>query len=511
MDKFTARDSLVKYNSNAKRPFIICFVLFVIFFILFNFSYTCSVWIFLILKPFMYGVSSFKINFFLVYTSILCSLFLLGGDFRIQRTIILFQRVNFTSIVLAALAGFWTFVSIVVKLQLPFGKYALHFKDYYHTINYFAHTHSTKVPMYFFVKVFNIEYLLEKFDTALPLAEYVDFYAVGFLTLFFLIALVSFFILVRPVIIRWERLYRFKIFLLYSFASCHILKSLIDGGPLSYGLWPSVIVIHILYHSNSIASLLATLKRYKWSYILAIILLCSFNTYVGRSEAMLQTLIGATFFICIYILFFLSMVVKRVRLTKIILTTIICCAYSFLYLYMHTVRDVEAFMQKIQKEDKVLYYNYPSLNTDIDSFSIINYSSEMLGKRVVDVYSELGENPFRNRNVGILKDGNAKKQEYNGYIFRIKVLKSRDIVTLPSNDYIKIHNTISLSQISKKDFLLQISFNSKFFPSLWEMNPSAIYQNNKYAMLFYLNYYFASHGITEYVIIPYYYREMTWQ
>ena len=493
------------------KPFILCFVICTVLFILFNLNYTCFIWISLFLTPFIHGVSSFKINFFLVYTAILCWVVLLAKDFKTQHTISLLQKTNLICIILAALAGLWTFVSVVQKLQLPFGKYTYHFKEHYNTINYFSHTHSTKVPMFFLVKLLGIEYLTERFDTALPLVEYVNSSAVWLLTLFFLITLITFLILTRPVVLRWETPWRFVIFLLYAFASCHILKCLFDGGPFSYDLWPSVMTAHILYHSHDVPSLSATLKRYRWHYVFAILLLCSFTMYMGRSEALLQTVIGVTFFISIYTLFFSGIAVRHVQLKKIILTTTLCCLYGIFYLDLHTVRDAQALMEKIKAGDEVLYYSYPPLKRDNRDIAISNYSKEMAGKRIVDVYRALGENPFRNRRVVIIgRNKNGGTQGYNGCIFRLKVLNNRDTVTLPSNPFIKVHNAIPLSRLGRKDFLIQASFNSRFFPSLYEVNPSTIYQNNKFAILYYLNYYLTSHGITEYVMIPYYYRKVVW-
>lgn len=501
---------LTKYINADNRPFIVCLVISIFLFILFNFCQACFVWIYLFLKPFIYGISSFKINFLLVYISILCCIFLSGKGFKAKRIITVLQKVNFISIILAAAAGFWTFLSVTQKLQLPFREYAFHFKGHQHTINYFAHTHSTKTPMFFLVKLLNMEYLLEKFDTAMPLAEYVNYYAVGFLVLFFLISLISFLFLTRTVVIKWEKGYRLRVFILYAFASCHILKCLIDGGPFSYDFLVSVIAIHILYHSNSIASLLNTLKRYRWQYIVAILLFYSFYACICSFPVLAQTVINNTFFICIYALLFLSMVARHIRLTKVILIFILCCIYCVFFLDMATFRDVKMLMQKIQGKDKVFYYDHSASNMKEAWPSIIDYSSKMKGRRIIDVYKELGENPFRNHYVVILKDEEQKIQEYNGCLIHLKILKKKDIIIFPSNDYIRVHNIRPLRETSKQDFWIHLSFSSKFFPSLLGVEPSIIHQNNEHAILYYLNHYLTSCGITEYVIILYYSTRVAW-
>ena len=160
-------------------------------------------------------------------------------------------------------------------------------------------------------------------------------------------------------------------------------------------------------------------------------------------------------------------------------------------------------MRRVQKNDRILYYSYrPHNNKEILPL-VINYSPNMLNKKLADVYSELGENPFRNRNVAIISPDDSKAY---GFIFVLKILKSEDEVNLTPNDFIKIQVLQNLSKVSEKAFLLKVIFNKTIFPSLWEIKPSMIGENNRFAVLFFLNHYFLSCGIKEYIIIPYYYQ-----
>ena len=127
----------------------------------------------------------------------------------------------------------------------------------------------------------------------------------------------------------------------------------------------------------------------------------------------------------------------------------------------------------------------------------------MLHKRIIDAYSELGENPFRNRNVAIISPDDSKAY---GFIFVLKVLKSGDEVNLTPNNFVKIKVLQNLSKVSEKAFLLKVTFNKALFPSLWEIKPSVIGENNKFAVYYFLNHYFLSCGIKEYIIIPYYFQ-----
>lgn len=147
---------LSTYLSSERLPFTLWISLCLLLFLIFNLTYTGFVWLSLIFKPFMHGVSSFKTNFLLVYTLILSLIILSGKTSISQRSLVLYQKLSYGSITAGGIAGLWTFTNVVQALSLPFGKYTYHFKNHYNTINYFAHTHSTKVPLYYLAKLLRL-------------------------------------------------------------------------------------------------------------------------------------------------------------------------------------------------------------------------------------------------------------------------------------------------------------------------------------------------------------------
>ena len=509
------KDSLK--SSTSDKFFLIYSLIATLTFILFNLNHHVFMWISLSCKPFIHGISNFKINFFILYSLILCILLLIKRGVKSPSLILLFKKLNFISIIMAMIIGFFTFLSLAQKLKLPLDRYMYHFKSHYVTINYFAHTHTTKLPMYYLAKILHLDSFNETCDTALPLAEYVNHFLIFALTLFTLTALACFIALAYDAITKWDKHKQWLVFIIYAFASGHIIKCLIDGGMFSYDLIPSMVAIHLLFSSHCPETLSATLNRNALRYLSILLSFIIIGSVFSRNEAMLQTPIGSIFFICIFALLFLILSVRivepclqtdnqaprQIKLILRIITLIFCCLYIIFYFNIHAIRDIDALMRRVQKNDRILYYSYrPHNNKEILPL-VINYSSNMLNKRLADVYSELGENPFRNRNVAIISPDDSKGY---GFIFVLKVLKSEDEVNLTPNDFIKIQVLQNLTKVSGKAFLLKVIFNKAMFPSLWEMKPSIIGENNRFAAFFFLNHYFLSCGIREYIIIPYYYQ-----
>jgi len=521
-----------RLNLNDKF-FAIYLLITIPIFILFNFNPHARTGLFLIFKPFIHGVSNFKMNFFILYSLVLCLALWIKKGIRSPRLITLFKNINFISVISSAILGLFTFLSLAHKLKIPLDKYSYHFKGHYVTINYFAHNHTTKLPLYYLTKLLHLDRLNEICDTALPLAEYVNPFLLCALAFFTSLALFCFISLVCDVITKWDKHRQWLVFILYAFASGHVLKCLIDGGMFSYDLLPSVIAIHLLFYAHDPESLSALFKKNVLRYLFIFLSSMIIGSAFSGNEALLQTPIGSLFFICIFVLLFLMLSVetaasrdvlstthnpsaikspcpqadkpmrRRIKLASKVSLSIFCCLYIVFYFNIHATTDIYALMRKVQKNDRILHYSYRPDNPQKGLPLVSDQSLEMLNKKFVDVYSELGENPFRNRNTAIIRPEDSRAY---GFIFALKILKSGEEVNLTPNDFVKIQILQNLSKVSENAFLLKVTFNKALFPSLWEMKPSIIGENNRFAAYFFLNHYFLSCGIKEYIMIPYYFQ-----
>ena len=451
----------------------------------------------------MHGISGFKINALLIYSCVLCLILIIPQRYNRSSKAPAFKKICFASILSASAAGLLTFIEVVCKFNLPPGRYAFYFKDHYHTINDFSHLHTTKVLMYYAVQLLHLNYINETVDTALALAPHVNVAVIVLLAFCTIAVIACCILLVRPVVIPWNSGQQFIIFIMYTLASAHIIKCCIDGGPFSYDFIPAVIVLHLLFYSQSIDTLYVLLKNKLPVYAGALLLVLSINVFISYESAVLQAPLGAAFHVCIYTVLFLLIVRKKISRVTAGIMILVCSMYILSYMNLHVSDDIKALLYRIQEGDKVLHYSYPSPLEKKSDLLISDYSSAMRGKRVIEVYKELGDNPFRNRNTALFL---GNKSVMNGFIFGLIALKSNDTVDLISNKFVTFQKAIPSLKI-KKAVLLKVVFNSDVFPPLWESASSTISENNKYLALYYLNYYFLKHGITEYILIPYYYKD----
>jgi hypothetical protein len=482
--------------------FLICALLSILFIIVFNVNETFYFWNSIFLQPFIHGISSFKINLFVIYSCVLCLILAVPDRCERYHGTTLLKKIFFTGILLGSILGLCSFIDVVYKYQLPVGRYAFFFKDHYHTINDFTHLHTTKVLMYYAAQLIHINTIQERVDTAVALAPHVNGVVILLLSLCTIAVIICCILLVRPVVLQWGPHNNFIIFISYVFASFHTIKCFIDGGPFSYDFTPAVIALYLLFYSQDRDTLYSLMKSRLPACIVVLLLVNSLDVFISHESTLLQTPLGSLFHVCIYSLLLLLILRKKMsRATTGILVSV-CVIYVLFYICFHASSDITALRYRIKDSDKVLQFRYPS-SFDMTSDLVINdYSSEMRGKMVIDVYKALGDNPFRNRNTAVFL-GNASAM--NGFIFGLIVLKSNETVDLTSNKFITFQQAIPSVKI-KKAVLLKVVFNTDFFPSLWELHNSTVTENNKFLALYYLNYYFIKQGITEYILIPYYYK-----
>ena len=479
--------------------YLICIISALLIFIAYNCIQPLSVWIHLILSPFIYGISKFKIDFFLLYFSILSILALMPWQLKSRSLIFKLKITNFLVIFSALIMGFLSFILFIFRFSLPLEKYAYHFKDHFHSINYFAHIHTSKTAIFYLLDLLGLDHFNKICDTGLVFADHVNPYIIFFLSFFTILSFLLFLALLKPTLEKWNPNKRFFIFFIYAFAGAHILKCLIDGGIFSYDLLPSLIALHLLCFSHDARSLVNNFRKWRSIYLLITTLYLGICAFISLNEAFLQVPIGLIFSVCIYTILFMPLFAHKVLSFRAQVILLICLLYISFYWSMHGLGGIKTMSSKIQKGDIVLNYNY---STPDAPPIITNHSEDMIGKKIIDVYLQLGENPFRNRRVAIIK---ADQEKTTGFIFILKILKSKGDIKLESTPLIRIDKITPFKKYGDKAYYMEISFNPYLVPPLWSKHISILNQNNKYCVLYVLNHYFLQRGITEYAVIPYYF------
>lgn len=468
------------------------------------FIYNCgqpvAIYLHYILNPFIYGVSKFKINFFLSYFLLLAALTAWPGINGTNRIINRLKLALFMLIGTALAANWLSFILFIRRFSLPLDKYAYHFKGYFHSINYFAHIHTGKVIIYDLLNLLRLNSFNNYYDTGLVFAEYVPHWLVLIMSFSVVASFILFLLLLKPALKAWQGSRSFVLFLIYSFAGAHILKCLVDGGVFSYDLLPSLIALHLVLTSNSPTVLIDNFqKRWKIYLLVSFLYLCLCSV-ISINEGFLQVPFGFIFSASLYTLLFIALIAPSLSLRSVMAVSA-CSLIIAGYWTMHGLSAINSMRQEIAAGDRVLLYDYSDPGGQLRA---IDRSSGMLGKTILAVYRQLGENPLRNRRVAIIRPSN---DSCTGLICALKIIKGNSI-KLDSNDLIRIESIKPWPEFGARAYLMKIALNPEVTPSLWSWGLNELDEENKYAVLFLLDHYFTARGIDEFAIIPYYFYKV---
>ena len=480
-------------------PYLISLLISIIVFLLYNFTQTLSIWLHFVLSPFVHGVSRFKIDFTLLYFALLSVLALTPWKLRSKPVISRLKKLSYLSILSAFLMGFLSFIFFIRRFSLPIEKYVYHFKGHYHSINYFGHIHTSKTALFHLLNFLGLDFFNEICDTGLVFANYVNPWILLVLSLSVIVAFICLTLLTKPILEKWSPEKRIFVLIAYAFAGAHILKCSVDGGVFSCDLLPSLIALHLLFSSHDAPSLANIFKKWRMIYFLVIAAYIGLCSFISIDDALLHIPIGFGFMASVYFILFLPLFSPKFRSLKFLIMLLICLSYISVYWSVHGLNHIKALYGQIREGDRVIKFNYSSPK---NLPTVADYTGKMAGKRLIDVYQELNNNPLRNRDVAILKAGEEKD---TGYIFVLKIIKREGNIKLQSNKFMEINRLSPYKDYGENAYLLEVSFNPYLSPTLWSKDLSILLQNNRYCVLYLLNHYFLQSGITEYVIIPLYF------
>ena len=453
-----------------------------------------ALWIHLASKPLLHGVSNFKLNFWVLTSLLICLLAFFSKDASgLHRR---WRPVFWISTITGLAAGALSFAIAAMRLGVPWERYSFHFQEGLHTINYYAHTHTSKVAMDLLVDTLGLGRMRSVYDTAWPLREFVPVGLAWVILASFLISWLSLLVMSAGVLRSFEKRLQPLAFAIYSLAGVHLVKCLIDGGPLSYDLPPSALALfYLLRHAGDAKALAEDLRRRRLLNSLLIILFLVVHLAIAQENIFLQAVIGIAFFGAVYHLLFLGMAPRTGSPLKRWGAGLLLGCFIAFYWYQHTGNDAKHLLEPVGSRHKVLQYR---------GLEIHDRTHEVLGRSMLEAYRLLGENPIRNHSVVVLGQGDP---QVTGMIFMLKSFAGAEVVQLPENASVKIRNIVP-DKTRENTYLLDLSFDPASFPTLWRIGPTIIDQNNKYAVFTYLDNYLRQAGIRAYVMTPYYFVDL---
>jgi hypothetical protein len=488
-----------------RKSFFIAIIIALTLLAVVNSGTNLSVWTVLALRPFMHGVSLFKTDFLLVFLLLAA----IGSIFEPtlpRRTLSAYYRAMIAAVLIGSAVGMATFLSLAAKLHLPLSKYAYFFSDGYNSINQFAHLHVTKAGLFHLLTFLGLGQIASHADTGEPFAIYIN-PALSVAVL--LAAAVALFLLLfaaATVIRAWQGWRRVVALIVYSLAGSHTVKCLIDGGPLAHDFLPSIITLCLMFLHAGGRELPVLLKKYWLRITLVVILFLTMISLFSPDVALVVQPQQYGFFFGVYIVLMVMLVADIRCKSWLALIIVPCLVWCGVFYYIHTVPDIAALNRRVAEDDRVYVHGIVTSSGDTPMQSVDEITDVRDGERIIDAYLRNGENPLRNRALMIKTEG---KSPYSGFLFALRILKSDSVLNLCSTKYLTIRGFTSTGESNDSVFVFRVNFDPTLFPSFWQSESTIIDENNKFAMLYFLNSYFAEHGIHDYVLVPLYYEDLS--
>jgi hypothetical protein len=454
----------------------------------------------LALSPFMYGVSQFKMVFLFSYVAFLSivAFFPMPSIFHDGKFTRYMKIITATSVISGLLASLFGFFYFLRSNQLPLDRPITYYQSEFCSVSFFTHIHTGKTIIYEMLKALHLEDISRYSDAGLVFANKMPVFFTGLLGLSTLLAFLGFSLITPGAVALWGQPGRKIVFFIYAFAGAHILKCMVDGGPLSYDLLPSIMAMHIMSSSNDPISVVETIRRWRLKYLLVSTLFLVVIAAISPEDA-IQWAFGLFFFGAIYVMLFAVLTGRPTGKGPRFAIVSACLVVISVYWVKNGLGRIADLYSPIGSNDRIL-----KLVKGEGSPFIVDVTDKVTGVKL-DAYFSLHDSPIRNRNVAYIASG---EEPYTGFIFILKMFGKISQHELSSDRYMHLDSMKTIEGFGNGAYLVKVSFDPETFPPLWSKNPSSILQNNRYFALTYLNDYFLRRGIADYAIILLYYYKV---
>ncbi|MCX8118070.1 MAG: hypothetical protein N3G78_09080 [Desulfobacterota bacterium] len=484
-------------------------------FLLYRLNYSFRFFSHFLLSLLVHGVSGGKIYFLLLYAS---GLFLLlffrsirGGS--VPKEAGWTKKAFLFSLGVGMAASLGSYLHYLQTFSLPMGAYHYHFREIDNSVNFFPHIHTSKVFLFRSAELLGLEGTFGGMDDGRAFVQAVP-KAYGFLTLASVLsALFLSFHLAPGIVLRWKREYRTGMAILNTLAFHSVIKSLSDGGPLAYDFLVAIAALLILFHAQGPDEVRLFLKKrwkvFFWAGLGIFALKGLIDPSLGLAT---YTLKHGTVHLALYLFIYLltlkgSSAGSRAKGVLILGLTL----FLFYIVYTRHAIYLRPFLMDLEEGTTIHYFHYKDRSVperlrgsqivfDSDFLRIYRLTLEKK-EQVLDLYRSLGENPYRNRRVAVLR---PKPREAYGILAEITFLEFQRRETrleVPKIVDLKLKE----ADLGRNRFQGTIAFDPSYFPALAHAEGGRIDQldeNHKFLMYYFLNRFFYHSGVTEFIFTP---------
>lgn len=493
-------------------PFIITLLIFVLYVVFFPFRF----YIHPLFTMITHGVSGGKIYFFLIYSFILFFILHLFRNKKnptgISSKYLWCRRLFFISVFLGMASSMGSYLHYIYRYDLSIENYHYHFKEVYNSVNFLPHIHTSKLYLYIAGKALGISHLLKNMDDGRVFFEAIPVYYAYLTLLSIILSIPLSFYLVRDIVYKWDERFRTGIAILCCIAFSSVIKTISDGGPLSYDFLMGINIIFVLTMSKCPEDVIAFFKNRWRIFFWGLFVVFSFMCLVDNSFEILKYTVKNSFNIVMVYAFIYFFTVKDKIGRRWFLSISFCFLLFFSYtLYLRYMVYIRPFHIELDRGTKIHYFYYkdralPDFLKNIKPIfneGFIDIYSIDIEKKVkaIDIYRAFNENPYRGRHIAIIT---PKKRQAYGIIGDILFIDLKD-----KNASLKVPQILHL-KMSKKDAVkdvlqAEIAFDPSYFPALShveEVRITQIDENHKFVMYYFLNRFFFYYGVREYILTP---------
>ncbi len=440
-----------------------------------------------LLGKFLYSTSNGAILFFLILY-IVAALIAIFSTVRNRAT--KYGRLWFLPFVLVAgnLVNIWSFLVYQKKLELPIKTHFYHWLDSQNSFCYLLHNHTGKTALAFLARSLGLEDKMTAFDTGQVFSAHVANFVPWSLAVLLLLALGLYLLSLPQILNRYQ--YNLPVFLLYFFSFSSCLKSMVDGGPLTYRFFPSLIVFMSIIAAKNTDSLS---KQWKglWGGIFVITILPLIILWQYLSPEGGTTALAPFLFLCVSFLLLLLLVKPK---KKCLTGWAVALAASYLMFSIgveYLIFDA-TFFRTIDEKHQVT-------EVDFSTFTVRDVSADCLGMKVYEAYLQYGNDPLKPRNLLIWDDSDPGLHSMSLIIKPLEY--AGDSGSLPPQNLISFQRAEKVTSI---EGALHFTVTAPpTMPPIFSRTHATLFsRNNHYCYLHLLGNLFTNSGFKEFIMIP---------
>lgn len=476
-------------GKNQKAFFLLSALVSVICLILMIKDQQAALVLHFLLGKFLYSTSNGAI-FFLLVLYVVVALLAVIWTVRDSRT----KSLHLWSLPFILLVGnlvnIWSFFVYQQRLELPIKTHFYHWLDGQNSFCYLLHNHTGKTALAFLGRSFGLQDKMTAFDTGQVFSAHVAVYVPWILAGLLLLALGLFFCYLPQVLHRYQ--YNIPIFLLFFFSFSGCLKSMVDGGPLTYRFFPSLIVFMSLVTAKNTEDLLRQWRgRWGGIFIITILPLIVLWQYLSPEQG--TTALAPFLFLCVtFFLLLLLAKPKKKRLTRWMVALAAC--FLLLSIGVEFLLFDATFFRTIDT-------TYQLTKVDFTTFTAMDVSTDCQGLKVYEAYLKYDNDPLKPKSL-FIQNLNSGDPGLRSMSLLVKPLAYfGDSGSLPQQELLSFQRTENAESMAGA-IHFDVIATSMMPPIFSSTYATLLSRNNHYCYLHLLGNLFTASGFKEFILVP---------